>query len=98
MHRFTWPERSTPASSLGPLDPTRDGPTEVQDTLENPELAFWGGVVTGAIFVSLLICLKRRGTKRMEKRGGNTVESWEFMVHVWFTCGESMDNLWVIYG
>ena len=71
---------------------------EVQDTLENPELAFWGGVVTGAIFVSLLICLKRRGTKRMVKRGGNTVESGEFMVYIWFTYGESMDNLWLIYG
>lgn len=34
---------------------------EVQESLDNPELAFWGGVVVGAIFVSLLICLKRLG-------------------------------------
>lgn len=33
-------------------------PDGVQESLDNPELAFWGGVVVGAIFVSLLICLK----------------------------------------
>lgn len=34
---------------------------EVTEDLDNPELAFWGGVATGTIFVSLLICLKHLG-------------------------------------
>jgi len=33
-------------------------PDGVTEDLDNPELAFWGGVATGTIFVSLLICLK----------------------------------------
>jgi len=34
---------------------------KVTEDLDNPELAFWGGVATGTIFVSLLICLKHLG-------------------------------------
>ena len=44
---------------------------EVTEDLDNPDLAFWGGVATGTIFVSLLICLKHLGQMQLAIFFGN---------------------------